>query len=547
MQIIPDNMNAGMHVFETPNDIIINSQIYDKITMELKSCDFLNINAYNNTNILKKEITIINSDRNVFPKEPEYNYYLQDNTNPNIFYTLVLSDKDINTTYFYKIKKDTNKNVYYVSNIIPLANFFQDNYAAFRDTCFKILWQNSDYIIIAENLRQGEDWWNSWGWIDKWGAGSYCSLIRIKKNDLSLSVYNILGTPNTHQNHWLPNSFQDFCIYTLDKYSNENYLYFYFKANTGSFIMKYTISANTLEYTQLDSYNLNSTIGYSNIVYFRDAYYYFNNENNILYLNKLQIINNIPKLIKQYSIANLPYVTGTCAELSNGSYLMTSLNNIDDIYISITRHNNVNEGIFYTADSTVSKTYFSDLKYHRHYLIKYSEKTDSFTLIHTITPDSETQHIYGVLYYNQYTPIFFLNDKILIYKLNLNTEQYEKCFEKAGIFYTIGLDELNNFYIFDDNNNCSIYNECTSNELFAEFEKESYDYEDIDIDTYVTIYSKNFLGDYINTKVKITIEGDCYFKENNLQEIITNTDTELVQIPVTITNSGIMYCHIEEV
>ena len=65
-------MNAGMHVFETPDNIIINSQIYDKITMEPKLCNFLNINAYNNTNILKKEITIINSNRNVFPKEPEY-------------------------------------------------------------------------------------------------------------------------------------------------------------------------------------------------------------------------------------------------------------------------------------------------------------------------------------------------------------------------------------------------------------------------------------------------------------------------------------------
>ena len=46
MQVIPENLNitTGYHVFETPDDIIINSQIYDKITMEPKPYNFFNTN-----------------------------------------------------------------------------------------------------------------------------------------------------------------------------------------------------------------------------------------------------------------------------------------------------------------------------------------------------------------------------------------------------------------------------------------------------------------------------------------------------------------------
>ena len=111
----------------------------------------------------------------------------------------------------------------------------------------------------------------------------------------------------------------------------------------------------------------------------------------------------------------------------------------------------------------------------------------------------------------------------------------------------MGLDEANNFYIFDSNNKCNIYNKNTSCELIAEFEQESYDYEDTNIDTYITVYSKNFLGEYINSKVQITLTGNCYFKENNSKELIIITEKEIQQIPVIITNGGTVYCYIKEV
>jgi hypothetical protein len=141
-----------------------------------------------------------------------------------------------------------------------------------------------------------------------------------------------------------------------------------------------------------------------------------------------------------------------------------------------------------------------------------------------------------------------MNKRIIGYRLDLTTEKYNKCFEVAGTFYTIGMDENNKFYTFDNSNVCHIYNDVTSYLLDAQFEKSSYTYNNADIATYVQIYSKNFVNEYIRTKVKITIEGHCKFTENNKKEIITYTNASGPRnIPVTVTYGGTMYCYIKEV
>ena len=552
MQIIPDNMNAGMHVFETPNDIIINSQIYDKITMEPKPYNFFNINyCLNNKNLLLHEINILEYPWAMIAKEPDYKYYIQDNQNSDIFYCITEQSSTDQNQYIHKIKK-TDMGWQILNTIAPDSGYrygVNGNYGETLSTPlhYKILGQTKNYIVLIQI-----------------NSGISYGYNRTNQPRLSTLTYIIINKIDMTYKYLDIGVYYDYSVYLLKE--TNNYIYIFENLAGRLRIVNYNPDVNIR--TEIFSKDINiddKCIGISNIIKFKDKYYILtgNSSNTYYAFQELTIdfehnkVTCIEKTLEKDSNFLYHNATGR-TDFLDCAWLQIDLKNIDDTYISITIHDNTNKHHgygYYTSDGYKcsngfiihDQTILSQAQYHRHILYKYNETNNSWKTKGIITPDKETQHIYGVLYYNQYTPIFFLNDKILIYKLNLNTEQYEKCFEKAGIFYTIGLDELNNFYIFDDNNNCSIYNECTSNELFAEFEKESYDYEDIDIDTYVTIYSKNFLGDYINTKVKITIEGDCYFKENNLQEIITNTDTELVQIPVTITNSGIMYCHIEEV
>ena len=89
MQVIPENLNitTGYHVFETPDDIIINSQIYDRITMEPKPYNFFNTNyCLNNKNLLLHEVNILEYPWAMIAKEPDYRYYIQDTQDSDIFY-----------------------------------------------------------------------------------------------------------------------------------------------------------------------------------------------------------------------------------------------------------------------------------------------------------------------------------------------------------------------------------------------------------------------------------------------------------------------------
>ena len=121
-------------------------------------------------------------------------------------------------------------------------------------------------------------------------------------------------------------------------------------------------------------------------------------------------------------------------------------------------------------------------------------------------------------------------------------------FYKTNLVKCLPLDENNKFYMFDSNNNCYIYNDISSYELFATFEQDSYKYDNKPIQTYVTISSKNFVSQYIATKVELTLEGNCKFTENNKKTLITHTQsTGKSNVPVTVTNGGTMYCYIKEV
>ena len=106
MQVIPENLNitTGYHVFETPDDIIINSQVYDKITMEPKPFNFFNTNYKYQTyeNMLLHFYTKLNH-YTMLPKEVNYKRYIQDTKDPSIFYFCNLYAN------FVKVKKENNQ------------------------------------------------------------------------------------------------------------------------------------------------------------------------------------------------------------------------------------------------------------------------------------------------------------------------------------------------------------------------------------------------------------------------------------------------------
>ena len=154
MQVIPDKLDitTGQHVFETPEDIVINSQIYEKITMEPKPYNFFNMNTVlTNKNLLLHEVNILEySDSNPF-KEPGYEYYIQDNQNPDLFYCLSEIGPTNTNQYVHKIQKQEN-GWKVISSISPDSSYRPVNVSGAQGTYlhYKLLGQTQNYIILCQ-------------------------------------------------------------------------------------------------------------------------------------------------------------------------------------------------------------------------------------------------------------------------------------------------------------------------------------------------------------------------------------------------------------
>jgi hypothetical protein len=557
MQIVPDNLNirTGYHVFETPEDICINSQIYDKITMEPKPYNFFNTNqCLTNKNLLLYECNILEYSWTMITREPDYEYYIQDNQDSDLFYYVTEISAGDQNQYVCKAQKvETGWKI--LKSISPDSGnrwgrsttpFAGDSRSSYLH--YKLLGQTNEYIICIQHHSGIDN-----GHFINVPRRQVLNYICIKKSDMSVKAMTI-------------DAYLNFSVYKLKE--DDDQIYLYERQETNLNIIRLDPYTNTrIVLHSIPDLGSWDSIGISNMIKFRDKYYVLtrNSSENGYAFQILDInfeYNTVSRTTKNLpDITEFPYKRATTRSDSlDGGWLQIDLKNIDDQYIAITSHDNRNHihSYGYTGRQsggehgsywiTHEQTVSSAAGYHRHALVKYDADNDSWISKGIITPDESNQHIYGVIYYDQYTPIFFMNKRIIGYRLDLTTEKYNKCFEVAGTFYTIGLDENNKFYTFDNSNVCRIYNDVTSYLLDAQFEKSSYNYNNTDISTYVTIYSKNFVNEYIKTKVKITIEGNCKFTSNGKKELITYTSASgPINVDVTVTYGGTMYCYIKEV
>ena len=555
---ISDNIEttSGLHVFETPEDLIINSQVYDKFSMEVKPYNFFNINTLLNKNLLLHQVNILEYDLSNPSKEPDYNYYVQDNQDSSIFYCLLEIGREDKNQYFHKIQKKNNKYTL-LKSISPDSGYRTviNNATALH---YKIIGQTKDNILLIQTSAGSGYQASGYGYYGEgWRipSSNMLSYINIKKSTMEISYINVSNNHNEDGVYFIKSN--DYNIFVLEYIGD--------KFN----ITKIDTANNTRTVLYNYFYNTPYFVGISNIIYFKNYYWLFGgtiNEPKLFtfqFDNNNLVINTNFRPIYEDKFYKLCHMNATDREdFFGASWIRYSLKNIDDKYIHITAHNNQNKqnlatysgttwayyGYFYIQGYLRNYTYTHATDgNHRHYLLKENNDNWSWNVIQEIDPANEQQFIYGVIYFDKYTPIFHLETGIEIYKLNIETETYNKVFGVSGTFQTIGLDENNNFYTFDVNNKCQMYNLNSCSILNGRFEYDTYNYNGEDIETTVTIASKNFIGELIASKIHVELSGNCKFRNESQEAILTTRlDTEY-QVPVIITGPGVVYCNINEV
>jgi hypothetical protein len=498
-------------IVETPEYLIINSQVHDKTTLKPIPLQFNVVNAPLIYSSLDRCIwTYDNNNANriffLHYGNGKYQKLHQDITDANVFYAL-LKYPDYGVK-FIKFKKDKD-NVTEIWQETHNINVGKCNSASYGCD-INILYQTDLYILYALKVPYQ---------YDSWYAGEYYYLRKYnKKTNQVVNITNYgMGTTNAAISN-----------YQFMEYYNDN-VYLYRQAGIAHEV--YVVNLSTNLYTKL--FTFSSTGGCTvidNPVKIGDYYYVIkdNYPQSGLHeycFHKIRLDVKTDTVTEEIVDINL---NGFVLDTANGQVL-----------------SGVGEGVYHTLKTlnTNGKTYIictvhatPNINYYpnQHKNIVFEVTDTEITVKDVIVFPNGCK---GVMEYIDSNILMFLyTDSIAFYKFDNTREKYVMTYKKGGVFNMVGFDTLNRFYMQYNTNAIEVITSMNACILKTDFKEECY--TSINKDTEIYFYAKNFLDEYLNTDVRITLIGPVQFKDGTKQVITKTSDKGMETLPVRITGSG---------
>lgn len=531
MLVIPAsaNINTRTHILETPNDIVINSQVYNKTTMRPDPYSFYPENwgsASKNRNVLFYDLNSVDGSMQwAFYREHNEPAIIRDNQEPNVHYYIHRNGSILAISK--TIKQDRQYSTLWT--ISPNSGWAPLNRYSVSQNHYKYLGQSEEYIVCAEVQCI---FTSSGGTVGQ----TALSVARIKKSDGTVVWSNVVYS-------------YDMRVQVVK--ADNNYIFLYVNAGGAIHFYRYSIPTNTILnfFTDLTTCQNANCIGLSNIIQFKNHYYCITASESLdrYALQRFIIDFDVHTVIrKEYPLATIdefPFHLHTNTTLNYGWMLFT-LRNVNNQYIGVTAHDNMCQPHRQNYNNTYPITQYSAQGFHRSMMLKYCTDSDTFVPICHVPIDSVVQHIYGVLYYDDYHLMIYMSDKVQGWRFNPNTEQFILFFEKVGKFAHVGFDSLGRLYLCDTLNKVRINSKSSAALIHGRFVEESYYYDNTPIQTSCLVYAKNFLGAYVATTVKITLLGNCIFEDGTNEKIMNTAPDDRINIPVSIVGPGDVGIHV---
>lgn len=481
MQVVKANLEVttGMHLLETPEDIIINSQVYDKATMQPTANQFFNIN--NDCELLAKLTSLTDNEYSRIHKPADYNHILQDADDIELFYI-------INRSVLYQLRKHDG-----VYSITKSCQIDEENHMN-----MKFLGQTERYVLCATNALESKT----------------ISVVKIDKQSFEYT-------------EMISETFESEKI-MVDYYTfrnDENYIYFYvYKScsneECGVIIYQGNINTNEVIEIHKNTWDYSLAIGKCAPTTFNDYYHILvsdeEGENYEFLRYHINFDGEVDErrfavsheIVKMYLLENL--------EMQADDNLCFTLQNINNEYIACVIH---------SAES-IQKTNTTPM----YKILLFKPEGDGLKCIYVY---SFGRVCYGALFYDESTILAHTTSGYRMYQLNTTTEKYQSCYERTGSFKCIGIDEMNRIYNIEDDNRITITSNITACTLEANFQKNSYEYNGSSFYTAVEFYAKNFYNTYITTKAELILDGPCQFSDGTKRKTVTITtgvNSEAVRI-----------------
>lgn len=495
-------------IIETPKHFSLNTQLYDKLTLKPYPMKFFTqstgklVSLYTSIDRSVYHIESYFSTDTLYNTEDNQINIIQDKKNPDIFYSIKPYNSSGHEGHLIeKIHYDSLTMEY---NILNSINLTAIQYNTHKNS-IKTIYENDEYFVFFSAARhQG-------------GGGYNGSLIVLHKQSFGFTP--VISTTAEYNDFFLIGSGDN--IYIL-------------RFGTSIFINKLNLS--TKQTTQLFEYQQTDTTVAKRVmcnpVKVNNDYYmlftHFENNGYTYKIMKTSIDTDTDTVTSELLDLDLNgHILDDTGKFESVNLLQHTLRVIEDngnAYLSLLVH---------TMSNSTTTTVFKQCK---HVLIEM--KDDSFKIIDSMLLKDGC---FGSLVYNDSKhQIFFTSNNILFTVFDSTERKMKITYRKSGIFAQVGLDSLNRVVTHSKDNTIEIITEGNATTLQADFDKDIYDKDRFNnIESHISFYAKNFLDEYVDTNVKLTLIGPVKFKENESQELITSSsDTGIKSVPVVITGYG---------
>lgn len=576
MQILNADVNIATvvpKILETPDTFIINAHVYDKPSLKPIPLEFHNTGNITPLNYMVLNNTIWTLDNywgnteghggynNLFLHYGNKNQKIfQDTTNSNIFYFITRNSRDGYCSVYLNKYEKNNNNITKINAIAHNNNYESYlNYQLGND--INILYQTDLYIIYAYKYCSYTG--STSGTNSNCDGGKNC-VYAIRKYNKQTHAVTVIKD-------WGVNYFHNIQLLEYDESSDNIYLYdnihYYwsgrkeYSSSTVNCYKIYKINLSSDILTEIasfeDNYNvyvMDNPVKINNYYYIIKDYYRetakATGDKHIYCLHKLKLdivndtveqeIINIDFNEYEWTLDGIGPVGGNSLyhelktiNINNKDYIVCTLHSIANAKYYPNEHKNI---IFEIVKTTEKKEIIETDEETGEEIITEEEIIVEKAVVTDVIPFKNGCK--GVLEYidtNNLVILFY--DGIGFYKFNNTQGKYIECYRKSGTFNTIGFDTLNRLFIQYSNGDIEIMTSLNACTLKADFTEEYY--REINADTEVHYFAKNFLDEYLSTDVVISLIGPIQFKDDGSKEKLIKTSGDGIDsLPITITGSG---------
>lgn len=506
-------------IVETPDHFIMNSQLYEKQTLKPLPMKFaIPMNTgYNdivlNTSVQDMYLTHFSDTTCIRQCQRIGNYrnIIRDKFDPNLFFIIT---KYNSYDHQMIIRLRQNSDGYTIEQI--LTDIGNQEWGHKED--FKILFETDTDFVYEQHYDYASHHIKDHGYTG-------CGIGKMNKKTFTRTYYQ-------RSDRWYTS--QSYC---LESFNDIGYI---LKSNLNTFyIYKINTSANTFQQIGSTLIIPSGKTVTSNPIKIGDCYYFL--------ADNYDAANNY----HQYAFIKLKLDTNT----DTYEYEFIKIPNYLDFEMDSTGAGtlNISECVWHqlqpfeaNGNTYVSCTIYagysgsnnSAFKHqHKHVLFKMTD--NGFRILHI---ERFTDGCKGVLFVNDdyKKPVFVTVNSCLFYTFDEDSEIIVNTHKIGGVFKVVGFDTLGRFIMMHKDNTVDILTDTNASTLLADFDQELYNKDNTsEIDTTVSFYAKNFLDEFLETSVTLTLSGPVVFKENGEKTLkISTLKTGVRTVPVVITGYG---------